>query len=62
MTASNTQEFKQEISQMKRRISALERAFDSILTNDDIEAIEQAHEDLKQDKTIGLREAKKKYS
>lgn len=46
---------------MKRRITALERAFDSLLTKDDIRAIEEAQEDLKQNKTISLSEAKKKY-
>ncbi len=56
------QELRQELSQMKRRIGALERAFDSILTKDDLRAIEEAREDWKQGRTISLAEAKKKYS
>jgi cell division septum initiation protein DivIVA len=63
MTASATnQELKQEINQMKRRIAAIEKAFDSIATKDDVRAIEEAHEDLKQNRTTSLSEAKKKYS
>lgn len=59
---ASLEELKQEMHQMKRRIAALERAFDSILTKDDIQAIDAAHEDLKQGRTIGLAQAKKKYS
>lgn len=64
MTASVTnQDLKHEITLMKRRISALERALDSIMTKDDLRAIEEAHEDLKHNRTISLPEAKtKKYS
>lgn len=54
------QELKQEMAQMKRRIVALERAFDSVLTKDDLQAIDEAHEDLRQGRTISLVQAKKK--
>ena len=54
------QELKQEVAQMKRRIVALERAFDSVLTKDDLQAIDEAHEDLRQGRTISLVQAKKK--
>lgn len=53
---------KQEIHQMKRRISSLEKAFDSILTGDDSRAIEEAHKDLMDGQTIGLSQIKKKHS
>ena len=46
-----------EIHHMKRRITALERAFDSILTKDDLEAREGAHEDLKRGGTVTLAQA-----
>jgi len=59
MKASSNQELRQELTQMKRRIAALERAFDSILTKDDLHAIEEAREDLKKDRTISLAQAKK---
>ena len=51
---------KREMDQMKRRIAALERTLDSIATKDDIQAIEDAREDLNQGKTISLTQAKKK--
>jgi len=60
MTALTNQELKREINQMKRRIPALEKAFDSIATKDDVEAIEEAHEDL-YNRTVTLSETKKKY-
>ena len=59
MKADN-EDLKQEIHQMKRRITALEQAFDSILTRDDLEAVEEAHEDLKHGRTVTLAQAKKK--
>jgi cell division septum initiation protein DivIVA len=59
MKAEN-EDLRQEIHQMKRRITALERAFDSILTKDDLEAVEEAHADLKQGRTIILAQVKKK--
>ena len=63
MTSStSSQELKHEITLMKKRISALERAFDSIATKDDLEAIEDAHEDLKRKRTTSLSEVKKKYA
>ena len=63
MTSStSSQELKHEITLMKKRISALERAFDSIATMDDIEAFEDAHEDMKRKRTTSLSEAKKKYA
>ena len=37
---------KQEIDQIKKRVSSLEKAFDSVLTKDDSEAIEEARQDL----------------
>jgi predicted RNase H-like nuclease (RuvC/YqgF family) len=58
----SNQELKREINKMKRRISALEKAFDSIATKDDVEAIEEAHEDMRQNRTMTLSEAKKRYS
>jgi hypothetical protein len=57
MKASN-EELREEIHQMKRRITALERAFDSVLTKDDLLAIDEAHEDLKQGKTVSLAQVK----
>ena len=60
MNATSYQELKQEMTQMKKRIAALERAFDSVLTKDDLEAIDEAREDLRQGRTISLAQAKKK--
>lgn len=57
MKASN-EELREEKHQMKRRITALERAFDSVLTKDDLLAIDEAHEDLKQGKTVSLAQVK----
>jgi hypothetical protein len=51
-------ELKEEIHAMKRRITALERAYDEIATKDDIQAIEEAHEDLREGKTVPLTRAK----
>lgn len=51
-------ELKEEIHEMKRRISALEKAYDAIATKDDLEAIEEAHRDLKEEKTVPLARAK----
>lgn len=62
MASLSNQELKQEINQMKKRIAALERAFESIVTKDDLLAIEEAHDDLKHGKTMTLSEAKKKHS
>jgi hypothetical protein len=59
MRASDAQ-LKQEIDQIKRRVSSLEKAFDSVLTKDDSEAIEEARQDLAQSRTVALPEAKKK--
>jgi hypothetical protein len=59
MKADN-EDLKAEIHQMKRRITALERGFDSILTRDDLEAVEEAHDDLKRGRTVTLAQAKKK--
>ncbi len=61
MVSSNA-ELKQEITQMKKRISSLERAFDSILTKDDSKAIEEAHRDMAEGKTVSLSQAKKNRS
>ncbi len=61
MKADNA-ELKQEIHQMKRRISSLEKAFDSMLTADDSRAIEEAHHDLAQGQTVDLSQVKKKHS
>lgn len=41
-------ELKEEKHKMKKRISALERAFDAITTRDDLQAIQEAREDLKE--------------
>ncbi len=62
MKAASDEEVRQEISQMKKRITALERAFDSVLTKDDLRAIDEAHADLKQGRTTSVSDAKKKYS
>ena len=51
-------ELKQEIDQMKKRITALEKAYDAISTRDDLEAIEDARNDLKEGKTIPLDRVK----
>jgi hypothetical protein len=51
-------ELKEEIHQMKRRIRALERGFDAIATGDDLHAIEEAHKDLKEGRTVPLARAK----
>lgn len=53
-------ELKQEIVQIKKRISSLEKALDSILTKDDFGAIEEAHRDLAHGRTVPLSSAKKK--
>ncbi len=59
---STNAELKQEIVQIKRRISSLERALDSILTKDDLKAIEEARRDLAHGRTVPLSSAKKKGS
>ena len=61
MKASDA-ELKEEIDQIKKRVSSLERAFDSVLTKDDSEAIEEARQDLAQGRTVTLSQAKKKRS
>jgi len=61
MKASDA-ELKQEIDQIKKRVSSLERAFDAVLTKDDSEAIEEARQDLAQRRTAALSEVKKKRS
>ncbi|MGI0078834.1 MAG: hypothetical protein ACRECH_04350 [Nitrososphaerales archaeon] len=48
------EELKQEMAQMKRRIAALERAFDFVLMKDDLEAEDEAHQDLRPGVTISL--------
>jgi hypothetical protein len=50
--ASSLQGLKHEMDLMKKRITALERTVDSIATKDDVKAIEAAHEDLRQGKTV----------
>ncbi len=55
-------ELKQEIDQIKKRVSSLEKAFDSVLTKDDSEAIEEARKDLAHGRTVALSEVKKKRS
>ena len=61
MKASES-ELKEEIDQIKKRVSSLERAFDPVLTKDDSEAIEEARQDLAHALTVPLSEAKKKRS
>jgi len=51
-------EFRMEIHEMKRRIVALEKAYDVITTKDDLQAIEEAHKDLQKGKTVPLARAK----
>jgi len=58
--ATSLEGLKRDMDLMKKRIAALERAVDSIATKDDIEAIEEAHKDLKEGKTVSLAQAKKK--
>ena len=57
---STNAELEQEIAQIKRRVSTLEKAFDSILTEEDAKAIEEAHRDLAHGRTVPLSEVKKK--
>ncbi len=52
-------ELKEEIHDMKKRISALERAFDAVTTRDDLQAIQEANEDLREGRTVSLAQAKK---
>jgi len=47
---------------MKKRISSLEKAFDSIMTKDDSRAIEDARRDLAEGETVSLSQFKKKRS
>lgn len=51
-------ELKQEIDQMKKRISALEKAYDAIATRDDLQAIEDARKDLREGNTVPLDRVK----
>jgi len=51
-------ELSEEIHEMRRRISALEKGYDAIAARDDLLAIEEAHEDLKEGKTVSLARAK----
>jgi hypothetical protein len=55
-------ELKQEIDQIKKRVSSLEKAFDSVLTKDDSEATEEARRDLAHGRTVALSETKKEHS
>jgi len=55
-------ELEEEIHRIRRRISSLERALDSVLTNDDLRAIEEDHEDLNRGRTVSLAVVKKKRS
>ncbi len=52
-------ELKDEIHRIKKRISALERAYDAITTRDDVRAVEDAHENLRTGTAVDLAEAKK---
>jgi len=47
-------ELKQEIDQMKKRITVLEKAYDAIATPRDLQAIEDGRNKVKQGKTIPL--------
>ena len=51
-------ELKEEMHEMKRRISALEKVYDAIASRDDLLAMEEAHKDLKEGKTVPLARAK----
>ena len=55
-------ELKQEIDRINKRVSSLERLFDSVLTKDDSQAIEEAREDLADARTVTFSEAKEKRS
>jgi len=55
-------ELQQEIDQIKKRVSSLEKAFDSVLTKDDSEAIEEGRQDLAGGRTAALPQVKKKHS
>ena len=55
---ANYAELKEEIHEMKKRISDLEKAYDAIATRDDLLAIEQAHKGLKEGRTVSLTRAK----
>ena len=57
---ADSEDVRQELDQMKQRISALERAFDSILTKDDEKAVREAQKDLKLSRTVSLTQIKKK--
>lgn len=45
-------ELKDGMNRIKKRVSALERAYDAITTRDDLQAIEEAREDLRSGKTV----------
>ena len=52
---------KEEIHEIKKRIVALEKAYDEIATQDDLQAIDEARKDLKEEKTIPLPRAKNSH-
>lgn len=61
MEKSEYEELKEEMRLLKERVAALEEAIDAILAPEDLQAIREAHEDLKQGKTISLEDVRKKY-
>nr|BAJ48237.1 hypothetical protein HGMM_F11A11C29 [Candidatus Caldarchaeum subterraneum] len=54
---SELKKIMEEISELKKRIERLE---DAILTEDDLEAIEEAEMEYEEGKTISLEEARKR--
>jgi len=54
-------QLKEEIHEIKKRIVALEKAYDEIATQDDLQAIDEARKDLKEGKTIPTPRAKNSH-
>lgn len=61
MEKSEYEELKEEMRLLKERVAALEEAIDAILAPEDLQAIQEAHQDLKQGKTVSLEDVRKKY-
>ncbi len=50
---------REEMRDMKKRIAALERAVDSIMTEEDLKALEEGREDFKMGRAVSLAQVKK---